>query len=377
MRSTHSDRLERYLGPATVERISKGMQGWYGPKIAVSVPGNVWATPDGDFVGEVRWGSEVTWMDYARDFARRLNAAARAMTKEHRLQLGVGGFTSVSDIINNATVNGYRQDLWYQKVGVTGVANATSSLWYSGNLPQAGGNASAASAGRACTSSTTGAANALINGSTWTGSARAFITTAYVVSSAQNTLLAYDRLFDVAKTMSSTTTESVTGVPTRYTSTTSTDPDYVAGNFLFVEVGTANMGATGHNWTVCTYKDEGGNSSTLPSLTGNSGCIAQRIDHPTNQWFAPLEAGDAGIKALTQMQCSASVTASGGLNFVIGHPLVWVPTIAANQCYVYDGINTSFNMVRVFDNACISFLEVNKPATTATTYNGSLTIVSG
>jgi len=69
--------------------------------------------------------------------------------------------------------------------------------------------------------------------------------------------------------------------------------------------------------------------------------------------------------------------ATGTLYFVIGHPIAWMPCPIANLVCVVDGINTAFNLARIFDNACLSFLEVIKPSVTATTYNGSFTAVAG
>ncbi|WP_311965189.1 hypothetical protein, partial [Acinetobacter baumannii] len=45
----------------------------------------------------------------------------------------------------------------------------------------------------------------------------------FSASVANNAVMLYDRIFDVAKTMNSTATEAVTGVPTRYQSTVWTD----------------------------------------------------------------------------------------------------------------------------------------------------------
>lgn len=208
------------------------------------------------------------------------------------------------------------------------------------------------------------------------GDTQHFVLAEVLASVAGNTLLLYDRLFAVAKTMNSTATEAVTGVPTRYASTTSTDWDYAGGNFLFVECGTA-LPATAHNWTTCLYTDQDGNTgATLPSLTGNSSCIINRLDHPTSQWFAPLASGDTGIYALTQMQCSASV-ATGAIDFVMGHPIAFVPCPLANYLSIIDGINSAFNLHRVADDACLAFLEVIKSATGATTYAGKFRTVAG
>jgi hypothetical protein len=195
-------------------------------------------------------------------------------------------------------------------------------------------------------------------------------------SALNNNLLLYDRLFSVTKTMNSSATEAVTGVPTRYTSNTAGDQDYAAGNFLMVECRSA-LAATAHNWTTCLYTDQDGNTGvTLPSITGNASCIANRLDQPISQWFAPLASGDRGITALTQMQCSTTV-ASGAVDFTIGHPIAAVPCIIANFLCVNDGVYTALNMPRIFDDACLAFLEILKPTTTATSYTGSIGLLAG
>jgi hypothetical protein len=260
----------------------------------------------------------------------------------------------------------------FQKAGATGVVGVTNSLWGLGNQPAAGANASNAPGGDAPTDATTGA-HLIDNVSTDT---RHIISASVASSVAGNTLLLYDRIFQVNKTMNSTATEAVTGVPTRYQSTTATAADYIGGNFGFVEVGGTALAATAHNWTVCTYTDQANAASTLPSLTGNSGAIVRRLDHPVMQWFAPLETGDVGIKAWTQMQCSALV-ATGVINFVIGHPLAWMPCPIVNLNCLQDYVRVTFAMERIFDDAAMAMLEVNKPATTATTYNGTFTAVHG
>jgi hypothetical protein len=70
--------------------------------------------------------------------------------------------------------------------------------------------------------------------------------------------------------------------------------------------GTA-LANTAHNWTVCQYTDQDGNTgNSLPSFAGNPGAVAtitDRLDMPNGTWFAPLVSGDSGIQKLTQMQC--------------------------------------------------------------------------
>ena len=58
MQHTHSDRLERWLGAEKVAQMSAAMCNphakWYGKPIAVhGVPGQVYATRDGDFIGAI------------------------------------------------------------------------------------------------------------------------------------------------------------------------------------------------------------------------------------------------------------------------------------------------------------------------------------
>jgi hypothetical protein len=257
----------------------------------------------------------------------------------------------------------------FSKNGATGVVAVTNSLWGLGTLPAAGANASAAPGGDAPTDATTGA----FPYTNPTGGQTLHFVSAFPVASViGNTLLMYDRIFQVNKTMASTATESVTGVPTRYQSSTTTAMDYAGGNFIFVEVGGTALAATAHNWTTCLYRNQAGtDAQTMPSLTGNSAAIVRRLDHPVGQWFAPLATGDTGAMDLNQMQCSASV-ATGVINFVIGHPIAWLPCPVANMICVADGVNTAVNLTRIFDDAALAFLEVTKQATGATNYSGQI-----
>lgn len=372
--ATHAGQLERWLGREEVEHLSQRMANWYGPPIAVAgVPGKVFAHRGGDFRGRIATGRASSALCYAEDFLKRFPRRMQRWAQKQAYQANMAGFTSLSDLISEATVGGKRRECAFNKVGTTGVVSATNSLWRVGAQPAAGAAAGAAPGGTVPTGATTGALCDLDNASPDT---RHFTTGNVLGTVGANTLLMYDRIFAVAKTMNSTATEAVSGAPTRYQNTTVGAADSAEGNFLFVETGTA-LAATAHNWTTCLYTDEVGTTGqTLPSLTGNSGNIINRLDHPVGQWFAPLATGDRGIKALTQMQCSALV-ATGAVDFVIGHPIAWMPVPVANLACVTDGINTAFNLARIFDGACLAFLEVVKSATTATTYTGTITSVAG
>lgn len=365
MRAVHSGRLERWLGADKVEHISRSMRGWYGPPIhLIDVPGSVRVCGDGDFIGPFERGYAASAMDALRDHLQRL---WRAGGRVHHGYAGAG-FASVSDALARASA-GFSQKPagMFNTVGATGVVGVTSSLHKRGLQPVAGVAAVAAPGGTAFVDSDTG-------GMIFTNPASGTLHLVGADVSASvinNTLLCYDRIFGVAKTMNSNTTEAVTGVPTRYQSTTVTAADYIGGNFGFVEVGLTALAATAHNWTTCTYTDQANAASTLPSLTGNASAIVHRLDHPVQQWFAPLAAGDVGIKAWTQMQCSAAV-ATGLINFVIGHPLGFMSFPVINSVLPFDWLTNRDQAPRIFDDAYLAFLEINKPATTATTYTGQL-----
>ena len=367
--STHSSKLERWIGKDQAEAISNSMKDWYGPPIGVGgIPGAVFACKGGDFRGPIKSGQFMNVVDFS---VERLKRIWRNSAKRSAYQLNTG-FSSLSDLISEATAGGKKQDLFFNKTGPTGVIAVSSSLWGLGVTPAAGANASAAPGGDAPTKDTLGAM--------YFNNPEAPDTTHFVrgdsLASLQNTLLLYDRIFQVDKTMSSTGTEAVTGVPTRYQNTTPGTPNHAGGNFLFITVGATPLSNTAHNWTVCKYYNQvHAAESTLPSFTGVAAAIVRRLDHGVGSWFVPLAAGDVGIQQLTQMQCSGSVT--GVVNFVIGHPIAFMPCPIANMICILDGINTAFNLTRIFDDAALALLEICKPAATATNYTGSITIVSG
>jgi hypothetical protein len=364
-RSPHSGRLERWLGADKIEHLVENMRGWYGPPIYLhDVPGAVRITPDGDFIGDFDRGFCASALDVIADQAKQFWKRLQFERGFCERTFGVG-FSTISAALASASSGG-SQVLMVQKAGPTGVLAVASSLWRVGNTPAAGVTPSASPGGNAPVDTTQGGMG-FNNPASGTLHLVGADLSASVIN---NSLLIYDRIFHVAKTMNSVATEAVTGVPTRYQSTTATDPDYIGGNFLFVEVGGTALANTAHNWTVCQYTDQSGaGTSTLPSLTGNAAAIVDRLDHPVGSWFAPLETGDTGIMKLTQMQCSALV-ATGLANFVIGHPLGFMTFPVANAMWPNGWLSDRNQAPRVFDDACVSLLEMPKPATTATNYNG-------
>jgi hypothetical protein len=364
-RSTHAAKLERFLGKAEVERLSNAVKDWYGPPIAVgNVPGAVYARGGGDFVGPIEGGGFAGLMDIAR-------ARYRRFVREQGLSMGAG-IASLSAAINAATTAGRTRRYAYIKGALTGVAGAASTLFYTGSHPPAGSIAAGAPGGAALDDSTTGAFPFTNPGG---GTTQHLMSGVCESTIAGNTLLLYDRIFSCAKTMNSNATEAVTGVPTRYQSTTSSDADYAGGNFMMPECVTT-LPATAHNQTVWQYTDQDGNTgASAPSIAGISSCAANRIDLASPNWFMPLATGDTGVKAITQMQHSNAL-ASGTLAGTMGHPLAFFPSGPANTMLPLDFINSAFNLTRIFDDACMAFLLMPAASASSTTYTGELLTVS-
>lgn len=370
LRPAHAQQVERWLGAEKIKHLQDCMHGWYGrPICLLDVPGSLWITADGDFVGHVNTNKFSAAMD---SFESRLRDIWKAAGKP---QYGYcnAGFASLSDALLRAS-SGYSQRRPFNKVGPTGVVGATSSLFRVGPQPVVGTAPAAAPGGTAFTSAS-GGALAFANPAAGTNRLVGADVSANIIN---NSLLVYDLTFGVNKTMASVANEAVTGVPTRYQSSTPTAEDYAGDSFLAIHVGGTALAATAHNWGVaggsneCLYRNQAGtDNSILPVLTGNSGAIVDRLDHPLSQWFAPLASGDVGVMDLAQMRCSASV-ATGVVWFMIGHPLGFMSFPVINSMLPFDWLTNRDQAPRIFDSACIAFLEPLKPATTATTYTGRL-----
>lgn len=387
MKHTHSDRLERWLGKEQVEEISARFKDFYWPVPVHGVPGNVHVMPGGDFTGEIKVGQYLTKHDGAATVLKKIRAAAEQKARRNNMLgvladliraedsriMSVGAFASINAVIA-AFTDGKGQVIKFNKTGVAANAIGNSNdLWNRAGFPVAGGAASAAPGGVVPTSATTGALPFKNLGAANSGHYLNWSLSASVIN---NSLLLYDRIFAVAKTMNSSATEAVTGVPTRYQSGTAGANDYIGGNFCFPMIPTTILPATAHNWTVCQYTDQdSGTGNNFVSTAGVSACVVGGVDLVVGSWFLPLAAGDVGVKALTQMQSSAAI-ATGTIDFVIAHPIAVNACPVANIACLDDGLYTALNLSSILDGACLSFLELTKPATTATNYSGLLRAVS-
>lgn len=372
LKPINAQHLERWLGAEHANRLSRSMGQFYWPIPVHGVPGRVFAMPGGDFAGKMEGGYEMSAMDRASAYLTRVKRSKGLRMAFNRHQ--TGAFASLSALIN-AQTGGKGQNLSFVKVGVASnaIGNCIDLWTTTGGQPAAGSAGGASPAGTAFTSASPGALPYANPANANTGH---FVTGYATASVVNNTLLLYDRLFGVAKAMNSTIVEAVTGTFSRYQSGTATNPDYIGGNFVFPSVPTTLLPATAHNWTVCQYTNQASVAAqSIPSIAGVSSCVLRGMDLPPGFWFMPLAAGDVGVKALTQMQCSAAV-ATGTIDFVVGHPIAFLPCPIANIICPADGINSAFNLTNIYDNASLAFLEMPKPATNATTYSGTISPVA-
>lgn len=370
MLGTHAHRLERWLGnPQYLEQISAAMANWYGPPIPLAgVPGAVYACRGGDFCGPIKGGYFANLADFSAQRLRRILREA-VRRNDHRLN---AGFTSLSDLISEATTGGKRQDLMFTKAGAAGVAARSNSLFNVGAVPAAGGTGGTTGTGRAVTRTTTGC----LTQQNAAGGDQLHVTTITVQGSvAGQMLLLYDRLWDMTHTMTVDPRScDAANVPTRY-QTAALAP----GNFFSGEVTTVLPAAT--PTITIDYVDQDGNNVTGSALsTIASAAAVNTIPFTAPNWFYPLASTDQGLRSLQNSANAVNLSAamaSGVVTWFIGHPLAFIPCPAANTPVIIDGINSAFNLSRVYDDAGLCFLEIAKSATTATNWWGSITLVSG
>jgi hypothetical protein len=376
------------LGKDHVEAISKQFADFYWPVPMHGVPGKVFVMPGGDFAGEIAVGQFMSKHDGAaltiQKIKKRIDAKVRhdkailsladLLYAESCHHASIGAFASIDAVIA-AWKAGKGQTLRFLKNGVaaTAIGNSMSMWGRSGGSVDIPDNPNGL-APLTCDATVAGALQYKNLGAAESGH---FLNWSVNASVAGNSLLLYDRLRNISMILDQLA-HAVTGDPPRYQSTTAGDDDYVGGNFAFMENGPiAALPATAHNWTVCTYLDQDAVSSTFPSVAGVASCVGSGIDLAAGQtsWFMPLAAGDIGVQTLRQYQVSASIGAAD-MRFVQGHPIAIQACPVANLACMDDGLYTSFGLAHIEDNACLSFIELPKPATTATTYAGIIRTVS-
>lgn len=285
---------------------------------------------------------------------------------------GGAGFASLSDLISEATTGGKLQPLLsYSKIGVTGVANRSSTLWYEGNVPGVGATSGAFSAnGTNHTRTTAGAMGPQYNAA---GSDTLHLLGAEGnVSVAGMPLLLYDRIWGGEPAATTTGVQTTTMTAARYAGTGAGGTS--VGNFCWVE---CRIGMTAAGTMTLNYVDDAGSAAeNAAAVTFAAGTI--KTNPFTGLIGIPLNAGDAGISNIKSVNLSSSLTTTPSITVVLAHPLMFIPGMAgANAGFIRDGINSAFNFQRIYDDACLALLEPLKTATTATTYTGYFTLCSG
>jgi hypothetical protein len=341
------------------------MRGWYGPPIPIAnVPGHVYACGDGDFCGPIKGGYYSNLLDFA--YGRVKSALRRS---RHPGQLNAG-FTSLSDLISESTSGGKGQQFIFNTAATTATtAGNAFSCWNVGNLPAAGGTGGSSGTGRECTRTTTGALGQSNAGAGDT----LHLTTITVQATAVSSLMLVDRLWDMTYNHANATTTTVDALnrPSRYQTA-----GLAPGNFISGEV-TTGLSATAHNLTM-TYVDQDGNTAEAgPTYAAPTSAVAGRSPTVTGSWFIELNTGDTGVRYLTQIAQSTITSVTGVSNFWIGHALALIPCPVANVPFIFDGINSAFNLERVYDGACLMFYTPRIATTGSITYNGVIKMVSG
>lgn len=372
-RSTHAGKLERWIGPNKAAELSALHKDWYGPPIALAdVPGEVYCRGGGDFVGNIDAGGFQNLWDYSIKRAKD-NLHQAFLYNKSQMATGFATLTALQE----AAAHGYQQKIVVIAQGIGGSTFAGDG--WSGAVPVGTGSASAPGGtvyNRASSSRAAPFRNA--------GSGKSLTTVDCEIaapgSSTAVPILVCDRLFGVAKTMNTTASEAVTGVPTRYQSTTPTDPDWAGGNFVYPLV-VSNLPATAHNHNVCQYTDDAGNTAqSFPSQAGVASLGANYVDLPTAQWFMSLASGDVGVRAISQLQLSA-VVATGAISYILSHPIYWAIAPITDTSgrlpagFSNNGINSAMNLVRIFDDACLYAYYPYNAASLAR--NPILTVVEG
>ena len=362
MRSTHSSKLERWLGASQVEHYSEMFKNWYGPPVPLAgVPGSVFVTGGGDFVGPIRGGGLSNLWDFA---VSRQQRVFRNFLKRQKSTANMG-FSSLSDLISEATTGGKSQLIHFHKVGttVTTVGNA-SSLWAVGTLPPAGSTGGTSGTGRECTNATTGALP-IVNAA---GADTLHLTTITALAGVVSSMMLVDRLWDM--TYSHTTTGTAVDASNRPTRYQSTD---ASGTFISGEVTTA-VTSTNHTMTL-TYVDQDGNTAEAAAGVVIIGRASGLPPLPTASWFIPLNSGDTGVRYLTNIGQSVGI-ANGVSNWWLGKPLCLIPSMFAAFSTHIDGINSAFNLTRVLDDACL-FFYLPRASNGSQTLSGTLRLISG
>jgi hypothetical protein len=243
------------------------------------------------------------------------------------------------------------------KVGTAAKAIASfQSLWYAPGVPGPEAIPGASLAWTVPTDATNGAIKFTNPG----GGALSYLARLSLCSTQIHNIILYDRLAHTGAITPAASTQTLTGGPTL------TRPDANGQEVeCWIESLTAST-STASNYSI-RYVDQDGNASeTSPTIAATTTSVVGMM-----QRFN-LNAGDTGIRSVDQF---ISTGASGGTaRLVLLRRIAEFPVTGANIGAIADAI--ALGMPRIYDDACLGFM-YQATATTATTFNGSLSIAQG
>ena len=329
MKLVNSNRLEQWYGKEWIARTSRAMQGFRYP---VPILGQQRVVVyDGDFYGTIKGGYCASLLDYLLD--QRGGFSTFTQVKENQAQSRTHGFN--------------------KSVIVISITGSSAHYWAVGTWPVAGSNAAGPPGGTVRTNTTTGA---FPIGDAPTGKTMHLkeMWAQELSAAGSKSLMLFDCLFGVNLTATAGDS-AVTGVPTRY-QTSALAP----GNFITARV-TLILDATATNITI-TYVDQDGNTAEAGSAQAidvATGFSVNEVPFVQPQWFYNLNAGDTGVRNITNI--NFSVTNTGDIEVMIGHAIGIAPCLQVGQGWsVVDGVNSNLLLDSILNGACLAVMSLHE-----------------
>jgi hypothetical protein len=275
------------------------------------------------------------------------------------------------DAIVNALTTGQGQARYFNKAGLGGTITATNAydLWTAAGQPVAGTYASVSGTGVARDNTTAGAMGftAPVSPATLHGLSVGAGSTVTL-----GTLLLYDRLIEYPFTSNAAATINMTSpaVPAR---------DANAANLgagvqmmLHSTTATARAAVT----VTVTYVNSAGTAGRVSAATNSAGTAAVgSLSNPAGQpFFWPLAAGDTGVRTITSIQISATMTATPMCMSLI-RPIAYLPIMAANSYVERDLVLQLASLPRIPDGAALGLAVLAN--TTSTPCFGQIQAAAG
>ena len=280
----------------------------------------------------------------------------------------MAAITDLSDLINRQTGgnSGTPENIFFHKVPrVAGVA-ATSpiagrgcSLWEYDGMPAKG---DVPTVGAIPTKSTQGAIPFTSAG----GGRDKHLIGASITPLTSGVFLLYDRLFhEGGLSGTSTAAQTIQGSTPSPALTRNTGG---AGNIAFYEIYSI-IGTTSTTLTM-TYTNQAGTGSRTSTI--NIG--ATNFREVSRMQRIPLAAGDSGIRAIEQVQLTATTGTAGNFGITIAQPLAWIPVNVAGTMGWRD-YTTGLPGIPVIDpNACLALMFIPSSATAPELFGALATI---